>query len=487
MRKAILLFTVAGATLLTLFAANGIVPHPALAQEASTYAVNTTGDSADANAGNGICATAQNTCSLRAAIQEANLRSGPDAITFNIPGTGVRTIQLGSQLPSLSDASGPTTIDGYTQPGSAPNTDPSASNASIGVQLTTATAYAVGGITVTSPNNTIRGLSLFKLKNPILLYGSNANDNTVAGNFIGTDAAGNYTASAFVGAGDGVYMQNGAKRNTIGGTAAADRNVISGNARRGVAVAGLTSDYNRVLGNVIGLGPKGDKRLPNLKHGVDLNSGASQNQVGGTQPGERNVISGNTEEGVEISHLDTTTENRVIGNYIGTDVTGEAAPAYSYNGEYGVHLEDLVTNNEVAENVVGNNRKGGVRVGHNTTNNRVHDNEIGVSRGGRPIPNSSAGVQLDTNSDNNEVGPNNVIANNPVGIRITTDDSDYNTITRNSIFGNTGLGIDLRPLGSANQNDAGDADAGANEQLNFPVIGSATPQKVSGDACGGCT
>jgi CSLREA domain-containing protein len=484
-RRTVLLLAVVGATLLALSA--GVLTTEPLGA-ATSFTVDSVADDADASPGDGACATANRGCTLRAAIEEANLRTGPDAIAFDIPGKGVHTIQLGGQLPALKDTSGPTTIDGYTQPGSSPNTDPSVSNATITVQITSAPgAFAVSrGLYVTSSGNTVRGLALFKLKNPITLYGGD--DNTVAGNFVGTDAAGDYAASGYVAAGDGVLMVHGARRNIIGGTSAADRNVVSGNARRGIVASGLRADYNRVINNIVGLGPKGDKRLANIKHGVDLNSGASQNVVGGAQPGERNVISGNGWTGVEISHLADTVENKVIRNFIGTDATGNGAPAYAYNGTQGVHLQDKVNNNEVTRNVIGNNRTEGVRIAQNAFNNLLQYNRIGVSLDGKtPIPNDDAGVTLGNNSDQNRIGPNNTIANNPVGVQITTEDSDFNTITLNSIFGNTQLGIDLRPIGSANPNDEGDADSGANEQLNFPVIGTATTLSVTGTACGGCT
>src|SRR5215207_2642842 len=97
--------------------------------EGLTLTVNSTADDYDDWAGNGICATSTGACTLRAAIQEANKHSGPDTIAFDIPGSNVQTIQLQSTLPNLNDTTGPTTIDGYTQPGSAPNTDPLVSNA----------------------------------------------------------------------------------------------------------------------------------------------------------------------------------------------------------------------------------------------------------------------------------------------------------------------------------------------------------------------
>jgi CSLREA domain-containing protein len=470
---------------------NWIAPHPAQAQEASTFTVVSTADSTDANAGNGVCATAQGACTLRAAIQEANLHSGPDTINFNIPGsTGVKTITLGSTLPTINDASGPTTIDGYTQPGSSPNTDPRASNAKIGVQVTSPGTYTSGiyGLTVTSARNVVRGISFYKVRKPIWLYGRGATSNTIAGNFVGTNVAATFAASSFMEEGNGIILESGPNHNTIGGTAAADRNVISGNARHGVATYGETADFNKIVNNIMGLSPAGDRQVANVKHGVDINGGSSQNQIGGTQPGERNVISGNREVGVEISHVASTTENRVVGNFIGTDLTGNAAPAYASNSFYGMNLEDRITNNFIANNVIANNGGEGIRGGPLVAGTVVRDNWIGVSPSGMPMPNKGAGVQPQGTSPGWRIGPGNTIAfNGNNGVRVINVDTDRNTITRNSIFSNTGLGIDIDPLNIPNQNDAGDADMGANDQLNFPVIRTATPQQVSGTACGGCT
>ena len=87
------------------------------------FVVDSTSDLGDRAIGDGVCATSDGSCTLRAALHEANKLTGPNSIVFNIPGTGVKTIQLTSQL-NVSDSSGGVTIDGYTQPGAAPNTAP---------------------------------------------------------------------------------------------------------------------------------------------------------------------------------------------------------------------------------------------------------------------------------------------------------------------------------------------------------------------------
>ena len=85
---------------------------------AQPLVVTATNDLPDSNIGNGICRTANNDCSLRAAMHEANVSVGPDVINFNIPGGGVQTIHLVNPLPTISD--GGLTINGYTQPGAQP-------------------------------------------------------------------------------------------------------------------------------------------------------------------------------------------------------------------------------------------------------------------------------------------------------------------------------------------------------------------------------
>ncbi|MBS1797785.1 MAG: carboxypeptidase regulatory-like domain-containing protein [Acidobacteria bacterium] len=58
---------------------------------AATFTVNTTSDTQDATAGNGICADSLGNCSLRAAITEANALAGADTITLP---AGTYTITL---------------------------------------------------------------------------------------------------------------------------------------------------------------------------------------------------------------------------------------------------------------------------------------------------------------------------------------------------------------------------------------------------------
>src|SRR5262249_21244929 len=139
--------------------------------------------------------------------------------------------------------------------------------------------------------------------------------NVVGGNYIGTDGTG---AIALGSPGSGV-VGLGAPRNTIGGSGAGMGNLISGQSasRRGVDGGGASG--NVVQGNLIGTNAAGTASLGNQGDGVLLLDGASNNQIGGTTSGARNVISGNGGRGVAIGFPGT--QNKVQGNYIGTDVT----------------------------------------------------------------------------------------------------------------------------------------------------------------------
>jgi hypothetical protein len=244
--------------------------------------------------------------------------------------------------------------------------------------------------------------------------------------------------------------------------------VISGNGAHGLGIWHEQSDGNTVENNLVGLNPSATARLPNQKHGMDINFGGSSNVY------QDNVVSGNNGTGIEISHTIFTRDNQILGNFIGTDVTGTRGPFEFANRTAGVAIEDGATSNLIANNVIGNNRSGGILIDFDVapTNNVIRDNRIGIGLDGSPIPNNNAGMRI--NGQSNQVGPGNIIAHNGAnGIKLIGNASDFNTITRNSIFNNGLLGISLDP--------------GTNGGINFPVLQNASTSQVSGTACGGCT
>ncbi len=123
-------------------------------------------------------------------------------------------------------------------------------------------------------------------------------------------------------AGDGMTI--GGSSNTIGGTIAADRNVISGNYERGVTIGG---NGNVLEGNYIGTDITGSVAIGNglvpVFTGVIVDG--AQNIIGGTVAGAGNVIPGNGDvKRVRLSGSGAT-NNLVAGNYIGLNAAGTAA------------------------------------------------------------------------------------------------------------------------------------------------------------------
>ncbi len=239
------------------------------AHAATTFAVNSTADTQDANLANTVCdvnaSVSGNQCTLRAAIQESNNTSGADTIRFNIvAGTSsVKTISPASALPTIREA---VTINGYTQSGASANTLATGNNAVLKVQLNGTNAGTnADGLAITSSNSIIKGLVINRFKgnkrsagNGVLISGTGATGNKVQGNFIGTTSDG---SAALGNSRNGVFI-NGAPTNTVGGTASGAPNVISGNVGRGVSIIGTEATGNKVLGNFIGTTPTGAPPWP---------------------------------------------------------------------------------------------------------------------------------------------------------------------------------------------------------------------------------
>jgi titin len=125
--------------------------------------------------------------------------------------------------------------------------------------------------------------------------------NRVLGNWIGLDAgqtaAGNGTG--------GVVVAGGAAANTVGGTVLAARNVISGNAVAGITLTDVGTTGTLIQGNFIGTDVLGSAARPN-EYGVQIVNGASANAVGGGVAAARNLISGNSKAGVYVAGLTAT-------------------------------------------------------------------------------------------------------------------------------------------------------------------------------------
>ena len=457
------------------------------ADAATTFTVNKSSDAKDRRISDSVCDTSRKKgkqCTLRAAIQESNDTSGADTIKFNIDGTAsVKTIKPASPLPTIKKT---VTINGYSQLGASENTLAEGNDAVLKIVLNGIDAGSANGLVIQAPNSTVSGLVINRFAgNGVLLSGSGATGNRVEGNFIGTNAAGN----ADVGNGDDGVDVFGPDDNTIGGTAASARNVISGNSGDGVQiVGGLGTTGNEILGNYIGTDKNGSNALGNSEKGV-LIFGVSDNTVGGTEAGARNVISGNDQDGIQISgnaSVGIATGNKVLGNFIGTNVTGNAGLGNSGDGVDISNAEDSTIGGTVtaARNIIsGNGGDGVVLFGTDATGNKVQGNFIGTGANGTTPLGNDDGVAISSASDStigSTAGGNRIANNDQDGVLVFGGAAVGNSILSNSIFSNGETGIDLggglEDSFGVTANDDGDPDApnSNNRRQNFPVIATAT-------------
>jgi CSLREA domain-containing protein len=293
------------------------------ARASTTFTVNSTEDHSDALLTGDRCDTGytlpggapETECTLRAAIQQANYTTGADAINFAIPGSGVKTIAPNPELPQITEA---VSINGYSQPGASANTKDVGTDAVLKIELSGASVGGGHGLLITASNSTVKGLDINRFGEGVRITGNGASGNKVTGNYIGTDA----TGTQDLGNGDNGVAIGSAPNNTIGGATAGERNVISGNFV-GVLVQGAAATGNRVLGNFVGTDKNGTAPLGNY-HGV-LISEAANNTVGGTQAGARNVVSASTFYGVGVfgdtANGNRVLSNSVFSNgYLGIDL-----------------------------------------------------------------------------------------------------------------------------------------------------------------------
>ena len=277
----------------------------------------------------------------------------------------------------------------------------------------------------------------------VSLAETNTTGNVVAGNYIGLNPAG---TAAIGNNGAGVQIYNDAATNLIGGTQAGAGNVISGNIYQGVEIGSLgTTDAGNVIqGNWIGLSAAGTNAVPNDHGGVGIFYGANFNVIGGTTSAARNVISGNTSQGVSIGYSPTY-GNIVEGNYIGLNPAGTVAIP---NTESGVDIFNANSNviggtTDGAGNVISGNDQDGVLIQNSgTVGNVVLGNIIGLNAAGTAaVSNTWSGVEVYGGSAGNTIGSigggrNYTSGNGEYGVIV-----DYGS-SLNVIQGNT-IGLNI--------------------------------------------
>lgn len=420
-------------TLLILIAllALPVTPPASAGPQAKTYTVNSDTGAADANPGDGVCATAGGNCTLRAAIQEANLDGDYSTINFASQFQGTQAIP-GCSLPALTEAN--TTIDASNRWDVA--------NDRPGVEISGSTCDL---LVIQSSGNTVLG---------IFFGGSGSTGvHITAGslNFIGGHGSGqrnvfltgvygvwiqgtgtyNYVLNSYFGTVDGATLPGGGI-GMIGVYVVGSQSIsiISNNLIVGQSEAGivLNATNNVVTDNIIGLSWNKSTALAN---GVGIILWSGQNVVG-----PDNVIAGNTGYGVKAGFADDTS---ITGNWIGYSTASIG------NGDDGIYVYSspgTQIGSATNGNIITNNGGNGVETNGSTVTlegNTITDNSLAgvyMEYGGGRIGGSNS-TQRNVISDN---GGNGVHLNATDGVTVT---GNYIGLGTYGIYdhGNQGHGI----------------------------------------------
>ena len=411
--------------------------------------------------------------SLRQAIIDANAQTNsgsPDIISFDIPDAlvgGAHTITLSSLLPDITEA---VIINGSSEPDFATNP----------VVVIDGNGLSGDGLVLTSgaSGSTISGLVIRDFTNNAIQINSGSDNNTITGNYLGQFNADGTDAGVGENFGAAVIYIAGAN-NTIGGTTAADRNLISGGVN-GIVISGATATNNTISGNYIGTDITGSTIVGNTFDGIRIENGAINNTVGGATSAHGNVITGNGQDGVQING-ENSDGNTIQNNLIGTVADQSSAPG---NGGDGIYISGGADNTLVLDNHIAGNTWIGVEIDGDTSGSIIQGNIIGTDTTGTlNWGHQENGILIENGGFNNLIGgtgagEGNVIAFNGQGgswddnIAITQTAGTGNSILGNSIYSGVGLGIDLGANDGVTANDVGDGDTGANNLQNFPVLTS---------------
>ena len=192
--------------------------------------------------------------------------------------------------------------------------------------------------------------------------------------------------------GGGIVLSS--SNNTIGGATAALRNVVSGNQGSGININGGSG--NIVRGNYVGLNASGAAAIGNTPFGISVFNSQSANVIGGSGPGEGNVVSASSS--INISLQGSANNNTLQGNLVGTDATGSDAVGTNQSGIYLIgSSNNLIGGTSAgARNVVaGSTGTAQLVLSGGSDGNNVQGNYIGPNVAGTAaIPNTTWGVQI---------------------------------------------------------------------------------------------
>jgi CSLREA domain-containing protein len=327
---------------------------------------------------------------------------------------------------------------------------------SVGIYIAGAHNTRIGGATPAERNIISGNGATSPNGHGIQLRGRSVLNTTIQGNYIGLNANGasfGRSGSDSLGnLGHGIFVENNVRQTTI------RDNVIANNWGNGIRLA---SDGAVVVGNRIGVNtatpPISDDFFANGQASIWISRGANPatlpNRIGGTNPGDANIIAyglGSTLVAVQIRSDGTpnTSNNEVIGNFIGVAATGQSLRASPSSSSIGVYITGASSlradNNRIIGNTIGGLGTGIQIETTFTTGNEISANTIGLAGAG-----NQRGVWLFQTSGNTIGGTGGVGVNN------TRNVLSYNTLHGILVGANANGNTLLRNLAHNNGGTSG--------------------------------
>lgn len=297
----------------------------------------------------------------------------------------------------------------------------------------------------------------------------------VTGNYLGVGADG----ITRLGSNSGIYMGYATVGAKIGGSTAAERNVIAGFTGNGIVIDNTVGCRDNVIqGNYIGVGADGVQTysVPSAANGIVVPSNCANTKVGGSAIGEGNTIVAMRGNAISSSSPDIEIRGNTIGFLADTTTSVQSTTsAIVINPTATTTARVISSRAGIYDNVIASSRGYGVLLSSILTDTpfKLQGNLIGTNRTKVvSAPNTSDGIRLQSSRGvqigGTQAGEANTITNNGNDGITVTGEGGGNTIRGNSIYKNVGLAIDLGDNG-VTQNDNLDVDIGSNNLQNFPV------------------
>ena len=464
--------------------------------DAATFVVDGPRDSHDAVPGDGVAADqSDSSCSLRAAIEEADALMGADTIFIPVDlgpfYLSLGPLRLQDDKTMIAGLGGRPVVDGVNNPVNLPSFMIEADSCQIsGLWLRRSRGDA---ITVFGAGNTVGG----DIPGSGLILTGNCLDNSNGASvrFSGPAAVGNALAGSYVGISangvtpdgkaHGVIIDNLAANNVIGGRGEPSRNVISGNDGWGMVLSG-GAHHNEVSDNYIGPDYTGNTGPGNALGGIVLLGGANNNMIGGSDLSAGNLVSGNPGPGIKLSGTGVY-GNVINGNLIGISATGFLLLGNSGDGVLiadGSHHNTIGGSYLESGNLISDNGGNGIHLtGAGVSGNLIRANWIGLSLSGYgSLGNgwvAGDGILVDSGATANVIGGDqstlrNVISSNyRFGVQLEGVGTNDNLIMGNY--------IGLNATGTSSSGNAAGVVISGGAQHN--IVGGSTP--ASGNVISG--